>query len=184
MNKAAGVGVAGENNGALSANTNIAANGTGTGTGTDGLTPIVYRGIENPWGNVWQFVIGLDAVDAAYRILKRDGTGVAACPLTGGNYESTVAAPYAYVAGVTPNGYASNILFEELTKYLVLANAVAGSSSTYLCDYFWAHRPGQTNLWLAGGAWGNGPYAGVGYRFANDVSSLSFCNVGARVEFI
>ena len=78
VNKATGVGFAGENNGALSADTNIAANGTGTGTGTDGLTPTVYRGIENLWGNLYQFIIGLDAVDAAYRILKRDGTGVAA----------------------------------------------------------------------------------------------------------
>jgi hypothetical protein len=179
VNKAAGAGFAGENNGALSADSNIAANGTGTGTGTDGLTPIVYRGIENLWGNVWQFIIGLDAVDAAYRILKRDGTGVAACPLTGGNYESSVAAPYTYGA----DGYASNILFEELTKFLVLANAVAGSSSTYLCDYFWAHRSGQTNILLAGGGWNAGADAGVGCRNAADVSAASYRNVGARVEF-
>jgi hypothetical protein len=183
VNKAAGVGFAGENNGALSANTNIAANGTGTGTGTDGQTPIVYRGIENLWGNVWQFIIGLDAVDAAHRILKRDGTGVAACPMTGGNYESSVAAPYTYVNGVTPDGYASNILFEELTKFLMLANAVAGSSSTYLCDYFWAHRPGQTNILLAGGHWSYGAYCGVGFRYAAGASSGSDCYVSTRVEF-
>ncbi|MDD5512131.1 MAG: hypothetical protein PHI12_15200, partial [Dehalococcoidales bacterium] len=69
--KGAGTGFAGEENGADSADSNIGTNGTGTGTGGNGYTPVVWRGIENPWGNVFQFIIGADALDAEYRILKR-----------------------------------------------------------------------------------------------------------------
>ncbi len=183
VNKAAGTGFAGEINGFNSADTNIGTNGTGKGTGADGLTPIIYRGIESPWGNVWQFIIGLDALDAAYRVLKRDGAGTPACPLTAGNYESSVAAPVQYNAGTNPDGYAKDILFEDLTKYLFLANLGGGSSSTYMCDYITWHRAGQVNILLAGGYWANGAACGVGCRHLTNVSSFSFRNVGARPEF-
>jgi hypothetical protein len=184
VNKAGGAGCSGENNGALSANSNIGVNGTGTGTGTDGLTPVVYRGIENLWGNVGQFVIGLDALDVAYRILKRDGTGVPACPLTAGNYESSVAAPVAYDVSTMPDGYATQQLYEDLTEYLCLPNLANGSSSTYLCDLVWWHRPGQANGLATGGGWSYGMVVGVCYRDLHVVASSSDRSLGARLEYI
>ncbi len=184
VNKNVGRRFNGELNGALSADANIATNGTGTGTGIDGLTPSVYRGIENPWGNCWQFIIGLDATDSAYRILKRDGTGTPACPLASGSYESTVAAPYTYDVTLRPDGYAKTTLFEDLTKYLMIPNLGDGSSSTYLCDYAWWHRAGQTNILLAGGAWRYGATAGVGCRILGYVSSISDRDCAARCEFV
>ena len=57
---ASGTDFAGLLTGALSADTNIGVNGTGVGTGTNGQTPIVYRGIENLWGNTWTWVIGIN----------------------------------------------------------------------------------------------------------------------------
>jgi hypothetical protein len=184
VNKASGGGFNGEINGYNNADTNIGTNGTGRGTGTDGLTPVVYRGIEDPWGNVWRFVIGLDALDAAYRILKRNGTGVPASPLTSGNYESTVAAPLAYNASTNPDSYTKDLLYEDLTKYLTISNLGGGSSATYLGDYMWWHRSGQVNIWLAGGGWYGGAYYGVGCRSAYNVASSSDRYVGTRVEFI
>lgn len=184
VNKASGTGFNGEINGYNGTDSNIAANGTGKGTGTDGLTPVVYRGIENPWGNVWQFVIGIDALDAAYRVLKRNGIGTPACPLTAGNYESTVAAPIVYNASTMPDGYAKDLLYEDLTKYLCIANLAGGSSSTYLCDYIWWHRSGQVNIWLAGGLWNYGAAYGVSVRSAYNGSSISDRYFGARPEFV
>lgn len=184
VNKAAGTGFAGENNGKDSIDSNIAINGTGKGTGTDGLTPIAYRGIKNMWGNVWQFVIGYSAVDAAHRVLNRNGTGVPACPMTGGNYESSVAAPITYNDPAMPDGYVKDILYEDLTKYLFIANLAAGSSSTYLCDYIYWHRSGQVNILLAGGAWNFGAFCGVGYRYAGSVASAYYRHYSSRLEFI
>jgi len=184
VNKNSGRRYNGELNGALSADSNIGTNGTGTGTGTDGLTPIVYRGIENPWGNTWQFIIGLDALDASYRILKRDGTGTPACPLASGSYESSIAAPPAYNVGTNPDNYAKTTLFEDLTKYLLLPNLGGGSSSTYLCDYMWWHRPTQVTILLAGGIWYYGEYCGVGYRNLGGVGSLSNLSTSSRLEYV
>ena len=184
VDKAPGTGFAGENNGAHSADTNIGTNGTGTGTGTDGLTPIVYRGIENLWGNVFQFIIGIDVLDAAYRVLRRDGTGTPACPLTAGNYESSVAAPVQYADPGNLDSYIKDILYEDLSKYLILPNLGGGSDSTYLCDIIYWHRAGQTNIFLAGGDWYSVAAAGVCYRDAPYVASYSDRRCGCRAEFL
>jgi len=176
--KDSGTGFAGENNGADSADSEIGTNGTGTGNGADGETPIVWRGIENFWGNCYQFVIGFDALNAGYRILKRDGTGAIACPLAADQYETSVAAP------ITDDGYISGLLFEDLTKILVVPNAVAGSNVTYLCDYVYAHDAGETNILRAGGCWLGGATAGAGCRNASSVASYSSRLICARPEFI
>ena len=181
VDKVSGTGFAGENNGAHNADINIGTNGTGTGTGTDGLTPIVYRGIENLWGNVNQFVIGIDVLDDAYRVLKRDGTGTPKCPMDDGHYESSIAAPVQH-AGLDP--YIKDILYEDLSKYLVLPNLGGGSDSTYLCDKIYWHMAGQTNTWLAGGYWDFAGSAGVGGRYAGYIASASYRAFSARPEFI
>jgi hypothetical protein len=184
VDKESGTGFAGENNGALGADANIGTNGTGTGTGTNGLTPIVYRGIENLWGNVYQFIIGIDVLDDAYRVLKRDGTGTPACPLTAGNYESSVAAPVQEAVPGNLDSYAKDILYEDLSKYLILPNLGGGSDSTYLCDRIYWHRAGQTNIWRAGGDWSVVAVAGVGSRDAGNIASVSYRTCSARPEFI
>jgi hypothetical protein len=173
-----GTGFAGLNTGADSADSNIGTNGTGTGTGTDGETPIVYRGIENLWGNIWQFCIGYNAVDAEYRITKRDGTGILAGDLAAGEYESSIVEP------ILSDGYQSDVETENLLKYLMIGSETAGSSSTYLCDYFYVHDAGETNILLSGGNWGNGSTAGVGSLDSSYGSSFSARSFGARFEFI
>jgi hypothetical protein len=180
--KPGGTGFNGEISGFNTSDTNIAVNGTGTGIGVNGLTPIVYRGIENLWGNVWQFIDGFIAVDAAYQIIKRSGTGVFATPMTVGNYESSVTVP---IADAANDGYISNIVYEDLLAYSFVPGSVAGgSSSQYLCDYSYAHRTGNTNILRAGGNWDNGANAGVGYRNAGSVAGYANTFVGARLEFI
>jgi hypothetical protein len=178
VDKAGGTGFNGEISGFNSSNTNIAVNGTGSGTGVDGLTPIVYRGIENLWGNIWQFIDGYIAVDAAYQIIKRNGTGVFATPMALGDYEASVAAP------ILVNGYYSNIVYEPLLAYLFLASAVAGLSTNYLYDQWYSHVAAQTNILFAGGDWVVGAVAGVGCRYSNGVAADAYANFGARAEFI
>lgn len=173
-----GTGFAGVLCGADSADTNIGTNGTGTGTGVDGETPIVYRGIENLWGNVWQFCIGYNAVDAEHRITKQDGTGVLAGDLAAGEYEASIVEP------ILSDGYQSDVETENLLQYLMIGSEVSGSSSTYLCDYFYVHDAGETNVLLSGGAWSYGSAAGVGSLSSHYGSSYSARNIGARFEFI
>lgn len=178
VDKAGGTGFAGELTGADSIDSNLATNGTGTGTGSDGLTPIAYRGIENLWGNIWIFIDGYNVVNAEYRLINRDGSGTFADTLAGGDYEASLAIP------ITSDGYQSNLCWEDLLKFALIPSAVAGSSSTYLCDYFYAHDVGETNILLFGGGWNDGLAAGVAYLLSYDVSSFCYRNTGGRLEFI
>lgn len=179
VDKASGSGFAGENTGANSADTNIGTNGSGVGTGTDGLTPIVWRGMENPYGNVWEFAIGANFynTDGSYRLVNRDGTGTYAGTLAAGSYESG--------SGVVPNstdGYISGFLDGDLEEFAFLPSAAVGSSSEYACDYWWYPRYNPSIL-LAGGSWISGLYAGPGSRYAYYDSSISARALGARLEF-
>jgi hypothetical protein len=173
-----GTGFAGKNTGADSADTNIGVNGTGVGTGINGETPVVYRGIENLWGNAWKFVIGYNAVDAGYRITKRDGTGVLAGDLPAGEYESSTAIP------IVTDGCGIDIETEDLLSLLMTPSTAGGSSSTYLCDYFYAHDVGETNVLLSGGFWYYGSSAGLGSLTSTYGSSYSDRRLSARFELI
>jgi hypothetical protein len=174
----------GENAGAGSADSNIAENGTGRGIGTDGLVHVVYRGEEDPFGNLYRFGIGLDVLDANYRILKPTGVGTPACPMASGSYVESITAPHTHDPSLRPDGYATGILFEDATKFLFLPNKTGGSSITSMCDWASLHRAGQTNILLVGGSWGGGANCGVGYRAATNVASLSSRYSGCRLEFV
>ena len=131
-----------------------------------------------------QFVIGIDVLDAAYRVLKRDGTGTPKCPMDAGNYESSLAAPVQYVDSANLDSYIKDILYEDLSKYLILPNLGGGSDYTYLCDRIYWHRAVETNVWLASGYWAYAAFVGVGCRSALGVASGSSRTTSARPEFI
>jgi len=175
-----GVDFAGANTGAASINSNLAANGSGVGTGIDGEVPIAYRWIENPWGNIWKFIDGYEAVDAAYHILKATGVWDNSGPSLwdSDDYDASTGAP------ITSDGYVSNILYEAALKYLFIAEAVAGADSTHIPDYLYAHDAGETNILLTGGGWYNGSRDGLSCLHSNYVASFSGRAVGCRSEFI
>ena len=170
----------------------MGTNGTGGGTNQQA---VCYRGIENPWGNIWKFIIGFNSVDAAYNVMKRDGTGALAAVLASGAYEQT--------SGITPlngtsnisgtdgggycHGYASDLVFSDPLKLAFIPSALSGSDTTYLSDYFYSHTAGisQTGILRAGGDWRDAGRAGVGDLCAYDAAaSNGHPNVGARLEAI
>lgn len=169
----------------------MGTNGTGGGTNTQA---VCYRGIENPWGNIWKFIIGFNSIDSAYNVMKRDGTGALAAILAAGNYEQT--------SGITPlngtsnisgtdggeycHGYTSDLLFSDPLKLAFIPSALSGSESTYLADYFYSHKSGisQTGILLAGGNWYNAGKAGVGCLLAYHAASCVASEISARLEFL
>ncbi len=158
-------------------NSLMGTNGTGGGTNQQA---VCYRGIENPWGNIWKFIIGFNSIDTAYNVMKRDGTGALANIMTAGNYEQT--------SGVTPlkgtHGYVSDLVFSDPLKLAFVPSALSGSETTYLTDYFNCHSAGTTGILIAGGAWNNAGGAGVGCLYANYAASSVHSSFGARLEAI
>lgn len=171
---------AGKLTGADSIDSRLGTNGTGTGSGTNGQTPVCWRGIENPYGNVWEFMTGINMFrsDGSYRVLKRDGTGTPAAALAEGSYETG-----AGTVPISADGYINGIQSEELGALAFIPSANAGSSSTYLCDLFYYPRYSPSVVRFGGG-WGDGLAAGVGCRAALSAISFSARDAGARLEFL
>ncbi len=170
-----GTGYAGLLTGADSIDARLAENGTGVGGGVNGKTPVTWRGIENPYGNVWKFIIGCNfKAGGIFRTIKRDGSGTLAGTMADGSYEEGTGVP-------TVGGYISGLLEDELGGIAAMPAAVNGSSSTYLCDYWSA--PTGNRILLAGGRWYHGRSAGPGCRMAIYAVSFSYRYKGARVEF-
>ena len=183
VDKDSGSGFNGENTGFDNVDQEITYRNlfTAMGTGDDGYTPIVVLGLENLWGNIWNFVDGYEAVDTEYRILARDGSWNNIGPAAWGSsdYETSQASPL-----TDDDGYIDDLEDEELLRGLLIPASTAGSDSTYIPDYFWSHDSGENNILQSGGYWNNGSEAGLGCLRSGTVVGSSYRHFGARLEFI
>lgn len=180
---ASGTDFAGLLTGALSADTNIGVNGTGTGTGTAGQRPIVYRGIENLWGNVYKWIGGIRFYDTVHRIIPADGTSFPSEVTTAGKYVDSVSVPPN--TSIAANGYISQVFTDSYLKYMMLGSTLTGSSSTYLCDYYYLRAASATpTCLLFGSYWNYGLIAGVGCMYSYYGAAYSGRHSGARLEFL
>lgn len=136
----------------------------------DGKTAVSWRGTENPWGNIWKFVYGINF----YCTVDKPFEGYVCTDL---NFaESKNSGNYENIGFTLPsaNGYISAIGYSTKYDWLFLPSEVTGNSSLPVGDYYY-----QNNTWNGyriarlGGGWNDGGYAGgfcwrlhdgVGYR--------------------
>ena len=137
---------------------------------TDGKHACKYRGIENPWGNIWTFVDGI-----AFSKKK-----IYECtdPTT---YESgKVTAPYFYTGNrCLTSGYAKTIAPLNRNPLMFFTESVVGSATTYYSDSYYYADSGQ--ILLVGGAWGHGLYAGLWFWSGNTPASKAHEMIGGRL---
>lgn len=144
-----------------------------------------YRGVENPFGHIWQWTDGINI-----RISPTSANGgddlskVFVCSdpakFTDSNYNG-----YSHVGNeARSEGYAKSHIFGEYGE--IIPDAVGGGSTTYLCDYHYTNIPTSETLRgvLFGGIAAYGAYAGFAYAFTNDVPSITVANIGSRLCFI
>ena len=138
---------------------------------TDGQHACKYRGIENPYGNVWKWCDGITFAN----------TKIYIC-LDPNHYVSEdTAAPYFYVGErLTSNGYLKEV--SQFDKFPVLgfaSSVTGGSDATYYCDYNYAYSGGTVlfvgGYWFVGGNGGLWSWNGYG-----DASS-AYSFVGGRL---
>ena len=168
----------------------------GTSVGTNDTQAVSWRGIENLWGNLWQFIPGYNTTDTSHRILKRDGTGTIADVLASGSYEEiTDPIPLngtTRVSGTDTGtycqGYVSDLALDssEVLAMLFVPDELSGATDTYLTDYFVSHQSGisRTGVLLAGGPWNIAGWAGVGHRYSHDGPDNVNAMFGGRLEAI
>ncbi len=178
---AAGSGFAGKLTGADSSDTLIGPNGTGAGSGLDGQTPVVWRGIENPWGNTGTMIDGLSLegtpYGGQYRVPLRDGSMAIGIWFNGAYEETAEQHP-------SESGYIRELLGDVLGGPLFLPRAVGGSASTFCCDTFTVPETGDAPI-VMGGAWDEGDAAGLlRCDCKKAYYALDSRKAGARLEYI
>lgn len=151
-----------------SGSTDIMTYHTGRESGTDGAAAVQYRWLENLWGNLGQWVDGINI-----------SHGAAFCCTDPSKYEDDTADGYTNI-GELPN---SDGFITDLTvtnNGLLIPKAVGGSETTYIPDYVSGNPRGWCALYV-GGYWLDKSRAGLLCFNANFVALGSDTNVSARL---
>jgi hypothetical protein len=140
----------------------------GVTPGLDGKVSINYRGLEDLWGNVWEFVDGINIKD--HRPYVADH----------GFVSDVFNESYTDAGFDLPsvNGYVSNFACSAGADWLLMPLAV-GANSGYIPDYY--YQATDNRVALVGGFWTNGSYAGLFLWNVSYVSSYARLTVGARL---
>jgi hypothetical protein len=149
----------------------IAASSGSVVSNSDGKYPCVYRGIESPWGDVWQFVDGMNINEYQAWIAKNAD-----------DYASNVfASPYEQLGYVNANanGYPIEMGYDANYPYAALPKTIGGSSNTYYSDYYYQNT-GQ-RIALFGAGWYYGPSAGVSCWDLGASSGFAYVYIGGRL---
>ena len=170
----------GNTSGRASKTINTKGNASTTET-VDGKTAVSWRGTENPWGNIWKFVYGINF----YCTVDKPFEGYVCTDL---NFaESKNSGNYENIGFTLPsaNGYISAIGYSTKYDWLFLPSEVTGNSSLPVGDYYY-----QNNTWngyriaLLGGSWSNGGNAGGFYWALNNGVGARYRDVGGRLVYI
>lgn len=138
---------------------------------SSGKYPCHYRGIENPWGNVWQFVDGLNINEHQAWV----------CPDASQYASNLFASPYEQLSYVNhnANGYVVSVGYDSDRPCANLPTAVGGGATTYFSDYY--YQSTAQRIALVGGSWNSGSFAGLLDWDLHSSSSSASVGVGARL---
>ena len=137
---------------------------------TDALHACKYRGIENPWGNVFKWCDGIN--------FKKEKIYICESPT---DYASDkYDAPYTYAGDrPTAEGYVKTVTPFAKNPLLGYVSEIGGGNTTYYSDYSY-YADGGTVL-ACGGGWGYGVGAGLWYWYGGDSSSSAYGGIGGRL---
>lgn len=152
--------------------TDVMAYHTGRPSGTEASVGVKYRGMENLWGNVYEWTDGANFIDRVpYYSTDRD------------SYADDTTAGYTACGGQNPgNGYITKQRYVEALDWCISQpDAVGGSETTYFPDY---HYYNTGNRILAvGGAWDYGGDCGLFSWYCSYDASHSDSHYGSRLSY-
>jgi hypothetical protein len=127
---------------------------------------VQYRGIENLWGNVYQWVDGFNA----------NGTAAYYCT-DPSKYADDTATGYTNIGTLPASGWIKDLTVTD--NGLLIPKTSGGSETTYVPDY--AYSDPDWRVLCVGGDWNEGTYAGLLSFNASTSSSGSYSNASARL---
>ena len=152
----------------------IAASSGSIGSNSDGKWPCSYRGIENPWGSIYEWVDGVNINDWQAWVC-RDAA----------QYASNVFAhPYGQLAyqNHDANGHPAQMGHDPgypFAEFPVAIQTPGISAAKYYCDYYY-QSAGQ-RVALFGGVWYSGANAGLSFWNLGNSSASASVYIGGRL---
>ena len=146
---------------------------TGTAASSRTATGAVqYRNIENPYGNIWEWIDGVNFSDGTVYVCT-----------TPANYADDTTAGYTNAGTkVQSNGFIKAIGLSGTAPWAFFPTEVGGSETIYIPDY--AYYYSGWRVLMVGGVYSNSTgYVGLFYFGASNASSSSGSSVGARLLF-
>lgn len=151
-------------------------------SGINGQVSVSYRGMENPWGNLFKFVSGINGYmdsDGTFHIYVCNDFNFSESKGTD-NYRSIGYNP------ANTNGYVSAFGYSEEYDWLFIASETVGQSNLSIGDYYLS-LPSNKNQWrvvLFGGAWYEKQKAGAFEYSPHGGIGLYDRAVGGRLIYI
>ena len=147
------------------------------GTAYDVDVP-VYRGVKNPFGNIWKFIDGFlrkhSAGSNCNEAYWQDGSK---------DFSDTIAD---YIATgfscATKDGYIKAFGYSEDCDFMYMTSKVGGDSNRPVGDYYYVNMS-SNNIYIAllGTYWNHGAKSGLFYWNLNNVASHRNCNFSGRL---
>ena len=153
----------------------IAASSGSIVSNSTGKFSCMYRGIESPFGDMWQFVDGANITSARQAWVTENAE----------DYASNVFAhPYKQLGytNATSDNYVKEMGFDPNYPFAEFPVTVGGGADAtkYYADYY--YQASSTNyIARFGGNWNNGVTAGLSYWYLNITSSFTFVVIGGRL---
>lgn len=167
-----------ENTGA----TTSLGNASGVVTNTNGILIVSYRGEENPWGNIWKWVDGINIQNPTPFAAGQHGNVYVA---DHGFADGISASPYEDT-GIHPcygEGYVSAFGYNEKFDWLFIPTEHSGNSSLPVGDYMYNNQPGWRVTPL-GGSWNDGSKAGAFYWNLYSAASNRYRHFSGRLVYV
>lgn len=158
--------------------TTTLGNKTGAVVNTNGWTVVSYRGQENPFGNIWKWIDGINVYNY----------GEGSVYIADHDFADNIGSDPYQDAGITiagTNGYVSAFAYNEDFDWLFIASETNGNSSVPVGDYFYHNK--ATSAWTVaklGGAWYNGASTGGFCWSVSTASSVRTRDVGGRLLYV
>lgn len=137
----------------------------------DSKSAVIYRGLENIFGNVWQFVDGINIKDyVAYVCYNPENYAV---DKFDGDYKAVD-----YV-NANKEGWGKTLGHDANHPLVTLTTDIGGGSSNYLSDYYYSNSGNR--VVRVGGTWFDGAKAGLWCWSCVGGSSITSYNIGSRL---
>lgn len=149
---------------------------TGRPAGTDDMVDVVWRGIEGLWGNVWEWVDGVNWNGGTYYVCN-DPSKYADNTATNYTALSFKGATYWLSSYITQEG-----LDTGSNPHVMLPSAAGGSATAYDCDACWSST--EWRVFSRGGDWDSDLACGLFTAALADGSSTAYSDIGSRLIYI